>query len=154
MSSRNTTLDLNPDVIAEVRKFVDRFHQFMAQSIELASQVAVSVHELLENATLHSVDGEVELRIELANAETKPQVTIKTRNRVRPDDIERVRIVIKEITVGDPLKYYMTAMKRPRTGTTGGLGLGRIAVESEMDLAMSHDGDMLEIAASTRGEAA
>lgn len=155
--NRTTTFDLifhpNPEIIAEVRKFVERMHLVLCRDLELGSQIAISVHELLENATLHSIDGEVSLRIDLANPATRPHVTIRTRNRVRPDDAEKVRTVIAEITVGDPMKYYIAAMKRPRTGTNGGLGLGRIAVESEMDLAMKCEGEFLEIAASTRGAA-
>lgn len=146
-----TTFDLtfrpSPDAITEVRKFVERMHQLVAHDLDLGSQIAVGVHELLENATLHSVDGEVVLRVELDDAR---RVTIRTRNRVRPDDVERVRTVISEITVGDPMQYYLAAMKRPRRGTNGGLGLGRIAVESEMDLEMRYEGEFLEIAASTR----
>lgn len=153
-----TTLDLTfrptSEVIAEVRRFVEKLHQLLTRDRDLGSQVAVSVHELLENATLHSVDGEVELRIELAHQGQKPHVTIRTRNRVRPDDVEKVRTVIAEISVGDPMNYYLAAMKRPRTGTNGGLGLGRIAVESEMDLKMRCEGEFIEIAATTRGAAA
>ncbi len=154
MTDRATIFDLtfHPDfeVIAEVRKFVERMHALMGRDAEVGSQVAISVHELLENATLHSIDGEVSLRIELENDPSRPHVTIRTRNRVRPGDAEKVRTVIAEITVGDPMKYYIAAMRRPRIGSNGGLGLGRIAVESEMDLAMTCVGDLLEIAASTR----
>jgi hypothetical protein len=44
--------------------------------------------------------------------------------------------------------YYIEAMRRPRRGTGGGLGLGRIAVESEMQLAMSCVNGVLEVSAS------
>lgn len=155
--TKTTTFELrfhpDPEIIAEVRRFVERMHRVLTRDLELGSQIAIGVHELLENAKIHSIDGEVSLRIELANAATRPHVTIRTRNRVRPDDLEKVRTVIAEITVGDPMTYYIKAMKRPRTGTNGGLGLGRIAVESEMDLAMKCEGEFLEIAASTRGAA-
>jgi hypothetical protein len=154
--SVTTTFDMTfqpiPELIATVRKFVETVHEVVCRDTELGSQIAVSVHELLENASLHSIDGVVSLRIELENA-PRQRVTITTRNRVRPDDAERVQSTIQEITVGDPMRYYIEAMRRPRRGTGGGLGLGRIAVESEMDLKASQEGDMLVVAASTRGAA-
>lgn len=153
MSERTTTFELTfhpiPALITTVRRFVETLHQVLCRDPELGSQIAVSVHELLENASMHSLDGVVSLRIELENT-AQPHVTITTRNRVRPDDAERVRSTITEIKVGDPMRYYLEAMRRPRRGTGGGLGLGRIAVESQMDLEMTHEGGILVVAATTR----
>jgi len=157
MTGRVTTFDLTfhpvPELIAATRRYVESVHRALCRDdVELGSQIAVSVHEMLENASLHSIDGQVTLRIELELTATKPVVKIVTRNRVRPDDAERVRSTIREITAGDPMRYYIEAMRRPRRGTGGGLGLGRIAVESEMKLAMSCEGGVLEVQA-TRGVA-
>ena len=154
MSSRTTTFELtfhpSAEAIAEVRKFVERMHLILCHSdVDLGSQIGVGVHELLENATFHSTDGEVSLRLELVGTQPRPEVTIRTRNRVQPDDAERVRSTISEIA-SEPMRYYVAAMKKPRAGMGGGLGLGRIAVESEMELAMQYEGEFLEVAASTR----
>jgi hypothetical protein len=68
------------------------------------------------------------------------------------DDLERVRNALDEISRHrDPQAYYFDLMQREFSSDTGGLGLGRIVAEGDMDLPMSHCEDVLEIRANYRG---
>lgn len=143
------TFHPSPELISVVRRFVATVYERMMIDRDLAGQIAMTTHELLENATKYSTDGEATIRMVVRGSADHPEVVIVTRNRVRDADVERVSSCLDELArLGDPQAYYLALMRRSSTvRQTGGLGLGRIAAEGDMRLSMSHQGEVLELQA-------
>jgi hypothetical protein len=135
--------------VPDVRRFVENVHHRFVGSDDL-SRVAMTAHELLENAVKYSTDGAARLRIEIADG----TIRIITRNRARPGDVEVLSAFWKKLEAApSPMNLYLDLMRSP-TPTVGGLGLGRIAAEGEMDIALSLDGDYVQVTAHTTLSAA
>jgi len=137
--------NLTVDDVPEVRRFVEKLHR-RNSSAEDISRVAMATHELLENAVKFSTDGTASLRIEVGAS----QVTITTRNRARPNDLEELSELARDLTSAlDPMLFYLEQMRRsPKR--SGGLGLGRVAAEAEMKIELILDGDIVQIRAEAK----
>jgi len=128
--------------VPDVRRFVEKFHGRTSNADDV-SRVAMATHELLENAVKFSTDGSASLRIDVGGS----QVTITTRNRARPTDLDELRELAHQLaSTIDPMLFYLEQMRRSPT-RVGGLGLGRVAAEGEMKLELVLDGDMVQIKA-------
>jgi anti-sigma regulatory factor (Ser/Thr protein kinase) len=135
-----------PRVVGVVREFIATLSERVLGDRDVASQAEIAIHELLDNATRYATDGEASVRVELRER-SGPFVTIRTRNRVTEDHARRVAARIDQLrTSGDPMRFYVGLMGRNKE-RSGGLGLGRVAAESEMTLEMAYTGDVLEVAA-------
>ena len=158
MTSELSTFEINlgsnpTGMISIVREFVAAMSERVLGDLELASQIEIAMHELLDNATRYSTDGSASVRVEMRE-QTGPLICIRTRNRVHDDDARRVAASFEQMrAIGDPLLFYLGLMRRNKE-RSGGLGLGRIVAESEMTLDMTYDGDLLEVAATHRRGAA
>lgn len=106
----------------------------------------MATHELLENAVKFSADGAASLRLEIGGS----TVTITTRNRARPVDLQELGKIARDLADAlDPMLYYLDQMRRS-PDRIGGLGLGRVAAEAEMKLELLLDGDMVQIKAEAK----
>ncbi len=135
--------------VPDVRRFVEKFHGRVSNADDV-SRVAMATHELLENAVKFSTDGSASLRIDVGGS----QVTITTRNRARPADLDELRELARQLaSTIDPMLFYLDRMRQSPT-RVGGLGLGRVAAEGEMKIELVLDGDMVQVkAAATLGAA-
>ena len=140
------------ELIIVVRRFVGALYERRITSRDVVAQIALTTHELLENAAKYATDGLVTFRLEVLGSPATPEVTIVTRNRAMEDDLARVETQLDEIARHrDVQAYYFDLMQREFSNDTGGLGLGRIAAEGDMWLAMAKFDDVLEIRATFRG---
>jgi hypothetical protein len=125
------------ELISDVRRFTSVFCERIVPDELLSSRVALTVHELLENAVRYADGTDGYLRVELS-PETQI-VTVEVQNRASPFHIDRLRGVVDDLAAAtDPAPYFQERMKKQSEDrTTAGLGLCRICVESEMTLSMS-----------------
>lgn len=130
------------DDVPDVRRFVEKVHRRIVHDRDDVSRVIMAAHELLENAVKFSSDGSATLHIEITAGS---QVCITTRNRANAADLEDLRRIADELeSADDAMAFYLSQMQRKPT-TRGGLGLGRVAAEGEMDVQVKLDGDVVEI---------
>ena len=130
--------------VPDVRKFVEKVHKRIVHDRDDVARMIMAAHELLENAVKFSVDGSASLHIDIT---PNSEVSITTRNRARQADVEDLRRIASELTAApDPMTYYLSQMQRA-PASRGGLGLGRLAAEGEMDVRFKLDGDVVEITA-------
>ncbi len=141
--TEDTEFDLrfSPDVrlVSTVRTFLTELCAHVLESEEATSKIAVTTHELLENAVHYSADGRAELVVRLKTTPTSTTVAIETQNRATPERIALARHALDEVLAADdPTLFYLALMRRAarRTHVGSGLGLGRIRAES--DLAVSY----------------
>jgi hypothetical protein len=149
-SSPSFELRFRPSVelISLVRRFVADFYQRVLQDDDAASRLALTTHELLENAAKYSSDGEAMLCVTVdRNAGT---VLVRTTNRASSAQRDMLRACFDEIaTAPDATVLYTQMLHRTavQTSGSGGLGLARIWAESEMALNLIVEGDNVVIRA-------
>lgn len=149
-TDRNTYVELrfSPswELISDVRRFVDVFLQRTLASPDAASRVALAAHELLENATKYSVDGEAGLRLEVQRA-ARPRLLIAVSNRAGSEETMRLQERFAEMDKEpDAFSYYQQLIRAARgRRDRAGLGLARIRAEAEMELECHVEGDRVEI---------
>ncbi len=121
-----------------------------------ASLLSMAAYELVENAVVHGPPGEAIFSVTIdPDPDRAPDgyiVRLTTRNRARPADHEAVRALLRELDEAeDPFTVYLGLMTDTAKRAEGsGLGLARIRVEGEMELACGIDGEDLEIIAQAR----
>jgi hypothetical protein len=141
------------DLISVVRCFVADFYTKAIPDPDAAQRLALTTHELLENAAKYSADGEAVLFVELHPG--TGAVSVRTANRATAEQIASLRGAFAEIAAAtSAADHYAEAMRRTavkRSGS-GGIGLARIWAESDMHLELFVDGDRVEVHA--RGQVA
>ncbi len=157
MSSRPTDgsalleMEFTPDwsFINDVRSFVETFCERGRVPIERASAVALTVHELLQNAIDYSTDGRAKLRLLLdASAQS---ITLSVSSHGNPEKVEGLRQLMQRLEQEpDPLKLYLALMKETAKKKGGsGLGLARIRFEGGMDLKIEVEEGVVRVTASS-----
>lgn len=133
------------DQITDVRRFAERLLAWIPDE-DTRSRMAVATHELFENAIKFSDDGVAALEIEMQRT-PRLHVRIITRNRAKDADLtslHRLDASLREAT--DAMDLYVSLMKKS-PDARGGLGIGRVAAESEMKVSMSFEGNVVQISA-------
>jgi len=142
-------LNFRPNValVSVVRRFVSEFYTRIVGDDDAVSRIALATHELLENAVRYASDGETRLRIEVEGTGAERQIRIRLRNHAAAHHIAMVRELIDGLhTAPDQSSFYNNLLAKAAKRTDGsGLGLARVAVESEMTLAYSIDNDLVTI---------
>ena len=146
MTSAHFELDcaISLEDVSEIRRLVERLHLRRGSSESDASRIAMTTHELLENAIKFSLDGIAMLRIEVTPA---GEVVVRTRNRASADDRRDLAALAAELhAAADPLTFYVSLMARAPQ-ERGGLGLGRVAAEGDMAIDFDFHDDVVEVSA-------
>lgn len=141
------------ELISVIRRFVAEFYREILDDPDAASRLALTTHELLENAAKYSTDGAAVLYVEVDRAARS--VLVRTTNRATAAQIERLRHWFGEIAAAPSAEaLYASVIKTTATKTSGsgGIGLVRIWAESQMTLELHVDGDSVAIHA--RGQLA
>jgi hypothetical protein len=147
-------LAVTPAMVSPTRQLLeDRLADAFSDG-DAVFRVAMTAHELLENAAKYATDGQARLRIEVARGEADDEgarVRVTVSNRAAPEDIDTLRAAVAEMGIEtDPQAHYLTLMRRhAKLGSISRLGLARVRAEAEMDIALTIDGDDVTIVAST-----
>lgn len=144
----------NVELITVVRRFVSTFYDHILLDRDATSRIALATHELLENATRYSTDGETTIRIEMTGDAAAMRIRIW--NRTRPEHLTVLRAQFEEmLQYDDPFVYYQRMMERTAKRREGsGLGLARLLAEAEMRLSYEVEGDRVCIVADTHTQPA
>lgn len=137
-------LSLDIEMLTTIRRFVEKLYARLLDD-ELAARVALTAHELIDNAIRYAVTDEIFIRIEIANG----TVCVRTENRATEDHIESLQHAFAEMQAkDDPMEYYLELMNRTAERTDiSGLGLGRIWAEADMLLELETEADRVAIQA-------
>jgi hypothetical protein len=139
------------ELIALVRRFVEDFYQNVLDDDDMASRLALTTHELLENAAKYSDDGEARVQVELDRR--SGTVVVRMSNRATAPRIDALRRFFEQIsTATDATEFYAQTIRESaaqRSGS-GGLGLARIWAESEMSVDLLVEADRVTIRAQGR----
>ena len=131
-------------LINVVRSFVEDFYMKVMDDRDVASRLALTTHELLENAAKYSTDGEAAIQVHVL-ADT---VHVRASNRAAPAQIDLLRKCFGEIGAApDARDLYLRMLHRTAAlaSGSGGLGLARIWAESDMAIRLEVTGDQVAI---------
>jgi len=123
-----------------VRQLVEAHYRPILGDPSLLDRLAVTTHELLENAAKYGADGLSSLHIQLTGSPTK-RLQIEVRNPIDHQQVPALKRYFEEMTrAADPFAFYQARMARAAKLNDGsGLGLARISFEAEMDLCLEVD---------------
>jgi hypothetical protein len=137
------------ELVTIVRRFVSSFFEVTLKSAELNAKVAVTVHELLENAVKFSRFGDAFIRVQVGDGIVSNDVVIETLNAAESEEIELLEELFEELrTAKTPMDFYLARMERSLDAPRSHLGLARVAVEAEMKLEYGLENDQVRIRAS------
>ncbi len=140
----------NVELISSTRRYVNELLDSVLTNPDAASRVALTIHELLENTLKYSMDGEARLDVTVQRADGSARVEVRASNRATPSQLAELQQRIDALReVADPMGLYVSMMVDSARRDGSGLGLVRIRVEGEMDLAYAIDGDQITITCST-----
>ena len=143
-------LRLEPTVgiITAVRRSVNSIFDRVLHDPDASARIALTTHELLENALRHSTGGEALLNIHVD--EPASRVCIAISNHASPAKIEKLQDRAVKMSKGDPDDCYLAAMQEAAMSEEiGGLGLVRIRAEGGMNVDVRTEGDLVHVIAST-----
>ena len=132
--------------IDDLRRFTESFCAAACPGAEREGQLALAVHELVQNALTNGTAPDVEL--ELAIDARGERVGVAVTNRCAPEQVERLRAKLARLYRDeDPLAAYLRTMHEEHAGR-GGLGLARVRFEAALDLSVTAEGDRVTVHAS------
>jgi hypothetical protein len=142
----NLEVSMGVEHLTAVRRFVAELTDSVVHNSELASRLALTTHELLENAVKYSVDAKhmVTLRLWVQGAR---RVHVTVRNVSSEALVEPLREQLRQLDEAhDPSAYYQYMIAKSLARETGsGLGLARILAEGGMKLSCQFQGNILSI---------
>jgi len=146
-------LEFTPNLrlVPIVRRFVSDFYGEVFEDPEIVSRLALSTHELMENAIQHNSGGDAHLQVELRDVDGERHISVSIRNPTWPERIAKLTRLLEAMDrAPDPFQFYLQLMGQSARQSEGsGLGLTRIRVEGEMQLSHIVKGEWVEITAST-----
>jgi len=146
-------LEFTPNLrlVPIVRRFVSDFYGAVFEDEEVISRLALSTHELMENAIQHNSGGDAHLLVELRDVAGEKHISVRIGNPTSPERIAKLSRLLEAMDrAPDPFQFYLQLMGQSAKQAEGsGLGLTRIRVEGEMQLSHTVKGEWVEITAST-----
>ena len=139
------------DQVPEVRRFTERMLRWIPDP-DVSARLAMATHELFENAVKFADDGVASLRVEVARAPSI-RARITTRNRAKRADLDTLQQLSTRLRdASDPMEFYVQLMK-DAPDARGGLGIGRVAAEGDMRVAMELENEHVVINAELEASA-
>ncbi len=131
-------IEADPRFISPIRRFVEDALERILGDADAVFRVALTVHELMENAAKYATDRQATLRVKVEPHGAGARVAVSVTNRTTAEHVRRLRKVVAQIHAAtDSLALYHAAMRRStRSSAESGLGLVRIHAEGEMDLGL------------------
>src|SRR5689334_18656477 len=125
--------------IDEIRRFVESFcacAQGAAEDRE--PQLALAVHELVQNAVPRAGDGDVELVLDVDDGADRVVVSVTNPCTDAEYQILKARVDAMNAEP-DALKHYIETMRSTPTHVRGGLGLARVRYEGQLEVRVRRD---------------
>jgi hypothetical protein len=133
------SIDPDPRFVSVVRRFVEATFDRLLGDPDAVFRVAMTAHELMENAAKYSLGSKALLRVSFQHEGDHGAVSLYLANETTANHIERLRERINALaSAPDPFAHYQRLMKLTARSASeeSGLGLARIRAEGEMSLGL------------------
>jgi len=137
-------------MITSTRQYVEELCEPLAGA-DAGSQVAMVVHELMENLAKYAEGGSMRLEVEVLPHGSDYQVRITASNRANPERLDALEQILQDIANSDdPHATYLRFIHASVERNVGsGLGLARIRAEGNMEIGYTRSGNEITIRAET-----
>jgi anti-sigma regulatory factor (Ser/Thr protein kinase) len=132
--------------VDEIRRFVEAFCACACPGENREGQVALAVHELMQNAIPHAGGESVDLTLQVDPGADRIEVAVS--NPASDEQYLEFKGRLERINLEpDPLQSYLRAMAEAPMNQRGGLGLARIRFEAQLELSIIREGDRITVLA-------
>lgn len=143
-------IEMGINHLTEVRRLVCAMAGQVLDDAALSARLALTAHELLENALKYSLNTERLVKLDLWIS-TMHQARVTVQNASSEGLYHLVRERLQQIEeAADPVDSYHRLIRSSLNRTSGsGLGLARIRAEAEMRLSCDYQDGILSVRAET-----
>jgi len=125
--------------VDEIRRFVESFCSCACPGQLREAQVALAVHELMQNAIPQAGGEDVDLTLQVDPLANRIEIAVS--NPCSDDQFHDLLSRVERLnSEPDALRSYMKAMAESPSNTRGGLGLARIRFEAQLELSVLREG--------------
>jgi two-component sensor histidine kinase len=143
-------LSVTPAMVSPTRRIIEAKLGPVLQDEDAIFRVAMTAHELLENAAKYASDGQARLEVHVIPRGDDAIVQVAVTNNATLEHINQLGICYAEMNAAsDAMAHYFALMRRnAKPGTLSRLGLARVRAEGEMEIAVDVQGPVVKVTAS------
>jgi len=143
-------LSVSPNMVSPTRRIIEAKLGPALDDEDAIFRVAMTAHELLENAAKYASDGKARLEVSVQPRGDDAIVRVVVTNNAAREHIEQLGTCYAEMNAnGDAMAHYFSLMRlNAKAGAVSRLGLARVRAEGEMDIEIDIQGDTVKVVAS------
>ena len=143
-------LSVSPNMVSPTRRIIEAKLGPALDDEDAIFRVAMTAHELLENAAKYASDGKARLEVSVQPRGDDAIVRVTVTNNAAREHIEQLGTCYAEMNANrDAMAHYFSLMRlNAKAGAVSRLGLARVRAEGEMDVAIDIEGDTVKVVAS------
>ena len=143
-------LSVSPNMVSPTRRIIEAKLGPALDDEDAIFRVAMTAHELLENAAKYASDGKARLEVSVQPRGDDAIVRVIVTNNAAREHIEQLGTCYAEMNANrDAMAHYFSLMRlNAKAGAVSRLGLARVRAEGEMDVAIDIQGDTVKVVAS------
>jgi hypothetical protein len=143
-------LSVSPSMVSPTRRIIEAKLGPVLEDEDAIFRVAMTAHELLENAAKYASDGQARLEVAVTPRGDDAIVRVTVTNNSTPEHIGQLGICYAEMNAApDAMAHYFTLMRlNAKAGALSRLGLARVRAEGEMEIEVHIQGPVVRVVAS------
>jgi hypothetical protein len=143
-------LSVSPNMVSPTRRIIEAKLGPALDDEDAIFRVAMTAHELLENAAKYASDGKARLEVSVQPRGDDAIVRVIVTNNAAREHIDQLGTCYAEMNANrDAMAHYFSLMRlNAKAGAVSRLGLARVRAEGEMDVAIDIQGDTVKVVAS------
>jgi len=132
--------------VDEIRRFVESFCSCACPGQSREAQIALAVHELMQNAIPQAGGEDVDLTLQVDPLANRIEIAVS--NPCADDQFHELLARVERLNAEpDALRSYLKAMSEAPATARGGLGLARIRFEAQLELSVLREGRRVSVLA-------
>ena len=143
-------LTVSPSMVSPTRRIIEAKLGPVLEDEDAIFRVAMTAHELLENAAKYASDGKARLELSVTPRDEGAIVRVVVTNNSTREHIKELGACYAEMNAAkDAMAHYFSLMRvNAKAGAVSRLGLARVRAEGEMDIEVDVEGERVKIVAS------
>jgi hypothetical protein len=143
-------LSVSPNMVSPTRRIIEAKLGPALDDEDAIFRVAMTAHELLENAAKYASDGKARLEVSVQPRGDDAIVRVVVTNNAAREHIDQLGTCYAEMNANsDAMAHYFSLMRlNAKAGAVSRLGLARVRAEGEMDLEIDIQGETVKVMAS------
>ena len=143
-------LTVSPAMVSPTRRIIEAKLGPVLEDEDAIFRVAMTAHELLENAAKYASDGQARLEVRVTPRGEDAIVRVTVTNNSTPEHIDQLGLCYADMNASaDAMAHYFTLMREnAKAGVVSRLGLARVRAEGEMEIEVEINGPAVKIVAS------